>query len=188
LIKQDIEGKLVEFENQEFERQQEIYAKKYKEEKSILKEQEKEIDPDDISHYKHQWLLTIQNYARIKMLEKKLTTAREIYQKRVQKIQSHYQKHPEHDKEWLNYLSKIDYTEAQIECIRNGYENLKQEILIDNQTTNTVAASLPDIPSPPKISSGEGSTEENENKIMGEWQKISKNKKRKARRYKNTHS
>ena len=68
IIKQDVNGKLVEFEDQEFRKQQEVYAKKYEEEKSILLVQEKELDPDDISHYKQQWLLTIQNYASLKTL------------------------------------------------------------------------------------------------------------------------
>jgi len=203
VIKQDTEGKLVEFENQEFKRQQEIYARKYEEEKSILQEQEKELDPDDISYYKQQWLLTLQNYTRVKMMEKKLAAAQEAYQKRVKNIQLHYQEHPEHDKEWLDYLSEVNYTEAQIECIKKGYEDLRQEIIPDNtaeieldsdETTNTVAASLPDIPSPPRVSSSEESShspeggEGGEGGEAGEWRKVSKNKRRKTRRYRNSHS
>ena len=197
VIKQDANGKLVEFENQEFKKQQESYAKKYEEEQSILQEQEKELDPDDISYYKQQWLLTLQNYARLRMAEKKLEATKKSYEKRVQKIQEHYRCHPEHDREWLNYLSEIDYTDSQIECIRSGYEDLRVDILGDISVDDdkegeghSIAESLPEIPSTfTKITSSENSSissDSGEIKEDREWKRVSKNKRRKARRYKNS--
>ena len=198
VIKQDANGKLVEFEDQEFKKQQEAYARKYEEEKAALKEQEKELDSDDISHYKQQWLLTLQNYTRLKMLEKQLSTMKDTYEKRVRKIQEHYRLHPEHDEEWLNYLSEMDYTEAQIGCIKNGYQDLKGEILGDIPTTvlvqdskenQLIAESLPAIPSTVVSTSPDNSptsSDSGEIKEVGEWKRVSKNKRRKARRYKNS--
>jgi len=197
VIKQDANGKLVEFEDQEFRKQQEAYAKKYEEEQSILQEQEKELDPDDISHYKQQWLLALQNYARLQMMEKKLKDTKETYQKRVQKIQEHHRCHPEHDEEWLEYLSEVNYTDSQIECIRSGYQDLRVDILgdisvddSDSKEGHSIAESLPEIPSTiRKITSPENSpisSDSGEIKEDGEWKRVSKNKRRKARRYKNS--
>ena len=197
MIKEDVGGKLAEYDEQEFRRQQEKYKKKYEEEKAILHEQEKEVDPEDIAHYKQQWILAIQNFARLKMYHKKVASIEETYQHHIQKIRNHYTRHPNHDEEWLEYLKDLDYTEAQIECIQNAYFDLRKEILEekgdcdpnleelseeeDPPTSVHLAASLPEIPLPlQKQSSSEDSPEEQD----PDWHKVSKNKRRRARRRK----
>ncbi len=131
MIHVDSEGKLVQFETQEFKHQQQRRQDQYEKEKSLLAEQQMETDPTSVSHYKHHWLRAIHNYAQIQEAKEKLEHAQKVYEKRVKAIRAHYSTFPEHDTEWLSNLGVLDYTPSEMEAIEAGYISLRKEILKD---------------------------------------------------------
>ena len=131
MIHADPEGKLVQFETQEFKHQQQRRQDQYEKEKALLVEQQTEMDPHSIAYYKHQWLRAIHNYAQMKEAEEKLENAQKVYETRVKAIRTHYSTFPDHDTEWLTCLGALDYTPSEMEAIEAGYISLRKEILKD---------------------------------------------------------
>lgn len=178
MVHTDTKGKLVKFEDQEFKRQQEQYQKQYEKEQSLVKEQNAETDPSSISYYKHQWLLTIRNYARIQKLKHDLFQAEETYGKRVELVRNHCASFPEHDRDWLRHLQSAGYTDAQIEVIENAYRTLRGDVLpeeVRREVPETIDSSSIKISCPVKR------VKETKEKGAGEWHKVTGSKRRRQK-------
>jgi hypothetical protein len=143
-IHKDVDGKILDFEDQEYQRQQELYFNRLEREKATLDEQERELDPEDISHYKYHWLAILKNKVRLEDLRDKLDKAQQDFDKHKSIIEEHYNRHPKHDKEWLEYLISIGYSGEEVNIIKEKYELLKPEIL---GLRDPLVDSLPSPPS-----------------------------------------
>lgn len=128
----DDKGKLIKLENQEFQQEKEQYEKRIKLEKELIKEAEEETNPDSIEYYKRQCYLAIKHVTELEALQKKIAEVEQNYQKRAKLVKEHYQKHPNHDQEWLPYIKETltDRGELQLyHFLESGYQKYREQIL-----------------------------------------------------------
>jgi hypothetical protein len=100
-IHKDVEGNIVELENQEFKKKQAEYARRYESEQRQLQETIDATQPHSLAHFKQNALLALKHQESIERAEKALEEAQVKYNKRCAILRDHYQSHPEHESEWL---------------------------------------------------------------------------------------
>lgn len=128
----DDQGKLLKLEEQQLKQEKKQYEKRIELEKELVQEAEEETDPDSIEYYKRQCFLAIKHASEYEALKKKMQELEDNYQKRAKLVKEHYEKHPEHDKEWLPYIKPklIDRGELSFyHFLENGYQKYRDQIL-----------------------------------------------------------
>lgn len=131
-ISVDDKGKLIELENAEFKQEQQQYEKRIRIEKGLVKEAEEETNPDSVEHYKRQCYLAIKHYSEYESLRKKMEETLQNYQKRAALVKEHYQKHPEHDQEWLPHIKQTLENRGELSLyhfLEGGYKKYRNQLL-----------------------------------------------------------
>lgn len=128
----DVEGKLLKMEKQENERVLEQREKQYQKEKKTVEEATLKSDKTTMSYYKSQWLKIINMHKRVSELRSQLKECLNVYLNSVENVQEHHGMYPEHDKDWISTLSKLEYSSSQIESIQQQYNLLKPIIFGEN--------------------------------------------------------
>jgi hypothetical protein len=125
-------GKLVEFEQAEYDHMKEEYERRTKIEREVAEEAEKETDPDELEHFKRQAYLAIKNLSKWKHLQRETETAQKNFEKRRDLVRDHYRRHPEHEAQWLPYLKDklIERGEnALYQSLEAAYQEIREDLL-----------------------------------------------------------
>lgn len=128
----DDKGKLIKLENAEFQQEKQQYEKRIALEKELVKEAEEELDPDSIEYYKRQCYLAIKHYAEYEDLQKKMAETLQNYGKRAALVKAHYEKHPQHDQEWLPHIKTTLSERGELslyQFLENGYKKYREQLL-----------------------------------------------------------
>lgn len=128
----DNNNKIKEMENEKYKQDKEFYEKQIKLGQDINKECEDECDLNHIEHFKRQCYLCIKNKTMYETHKKNMETSLENYKKREILVREHYEKHPEHEKQWLEYLKEKLQERGELalyNTIEKGYEQYRDEIL-----------------------------------------------------------
>lgn len=125
----DVEGNIVKLEDQKFEREKKLYKEQKDKQLKRIREQSSEDDPSHPSYYRKEWLKTIRAHQRMKALREEINNLQKIYERSCFNLFEHHSKYPEHDKEWLDRLKELDYSEDTLSNIEENYHFLKDKIL-----------------------------------------------------------
>src|SRR5436853_2342667 len=128
----DTKGKLIELESADYKRQRQEFEKRVKIERDIMKEAEEETDPDSIEHFKRQCYLAIKNRSVYNKHCKEAEVALQNYRKRESAVRDHYNRHPEHEEQWLPYLKEKLIERGEMDLyngLANAYKEIREEIL-----------------------------------------------------------
>lgn len=129
-INVDMKGKIIKMENEEYERQKEIYEKRIQFEKDMLKECEDEINVHHLEHYKRAAYLVTKHYICYLELKKRTEEMYKNYELKKKALQEHYKLHPEHEEQFLPFLKEKllsrneDDLYYKIEAGYNEYKDL----------------------------------------------------------------
>jgi hypothetical protein len=113
-------------------RDRETYEKRAKREQEIAAEAEQETDRDHPEHFKRQAYLAIKNWSRYQHHKVAMEQALADYHKREAAVRDHYERHPEHEADWLPALKqKLCYREEMqlYQVIAAGYQELRPQLL-----------------------------------------------------------
>jgi hypothetical protein len=128
----DGHGNVLQLESSQYKSEVEAYEKRLKIEKDIIEEAETETDPDSLEHFKRQVFLAIKNKAEFETFSKKSEEALAKYKMREELVKEHYNKHPEHEEQFLPFLKQKLEGRGEKELylsIENGYNQIKNELL-----------------------------------------------------------
>lgn len=128
----DPSGKLMKLQQQQYQHDKEVFEKRAALEKDLVTEAEAETDPDSIEHFKRQAFLAIKNQSKVKFLEKELAHAKTMYAEREAAVRDHYQRHPEHEEQWLPYLKAklLERGESKMYGgLEQGYQEIREQLL-----------------------------------------------------------
>ncbi len=128
----DTRGKILKFESDQYKRDMEIYEKKVKEEDERIREAEEEWDIDSIEHFKRQCYLAIKNKSKYDELKKEMEMAHSMYEKRKSLVKDHYDRHPDHEASWLEYLKSKLIERGELDLyndIESSYLSLRDDLL-----------------------------------------------------------
>jgi len=134
----NMKGRLIKLESDQYKRDREQYEERAKIERELVKEAEEETDPDHIEHFKRQCYLAIKAKAKYQHHLDEYKSALDAYKKRESLVRDHYNRHPEHEKEWLPYLKEklIERGESDLyQMLETGYNELRNELLDITDTT-----------------------------------------------------
>lgn len=141
-VKVDMKGRLMKLESDQYERENEEFERRVKQERDIIKEAEDETDPDNIEHFKRQCFLAIKNRAAYQQHKREADMAWENYKIREANVRIHYAKHPEHEEHWLQYLRAklIERGEMNLYMsLEAAYKEIKNELLGITDETDSVS-------------------------------------------------
>ena len=128
----DIKGKLIEMESEAYKKDREIYENRVKLEQDIMKEAEEEKDENNIEHFKRQAYLAVKNYAKYIHHKKEMDESLENFKMRKVAVAEHYNRHPEHESQFLPYFKEKLAERGELELyhsIENGYNEIREELL-----------------------------------------------------------
>lgn len=177
----DNKGKILELESNEYKHEKEMYEKRIKQEKELLKEANEETNPDSIEHFKRQCYLAIKNKASYVVHTKEAEKSLESYNKHQKLVKEHFIKHPEHEKEWLPYLKEKLTERGELDLylnIEGGYKEIRNELLGLENTDLTIDDSQ--IKESSNLPCDDGVCLVQQNKPLSKRQKKNKKKKQKT--------
>lgn len=128
----DLKGRIIELESDQYKREREEYERRVQREREIMKEQEDEIDPDNIEHFKRQAYLAIKNRANYQHHSRETDSAWDMYKKREAAVRDHYVRHPEHERDWLPYLKEKLTERGEMSLyfsMEAAYKEIRDELL-----------------------------------------------------------
>lgn len=128
----DLQGKLLQLESSQYKYEKEMYERQMKLEEDIIKESEQETDPNSIEYFKRQCFLAIKNKAKFLFHDHEAKVALENYNKRKSLIKEHYQRFPNHEKQWLPYLKEKLTQRGELDLYNNieqAYLKIRDELL-----------------------------------------------------------
>jgi len=128
----DMHGKILKMENDEFNKQKELYNKNILYEKEIMEECELECDINHIEHYKRAAYLVTKHYMTYLELQKESEKMYKNYELRKKVLIEHLQRHPEHEAEFLPYFKEKLEQRGENELylrIENAYNKYKSIFL-----------------------------------------------------------
>lgn len=132
LVSIDTTGKIRDLETAQYKKDKECYEKRLKLERDLIQESEEEFDPENIEYFKRQCYLAIKYKAQYESQMKELEIINNNYKKREKLLREHYEKYPEHEKEWLPYLKEKLTERGELplyDAIETEYEKHRDELL-----------------------------------------------------------
>lgn len=128
----DVNNKILKMENDEFEKQKELYEKRKLYEQEMMKECELECDVNHIEHYKRSAYLVTKHYLAYLELKNESEKMYKNYELRKKVLQEHLQHHPEHEAEFLPYFKNKLSERGELDLyqkIESGYNEYKEIFL-----------------------------------------------------------
>lgn len=129
-------NKIIELESQQYKHDKEIYEKRLKMERDLLKEVSEESDPESLEYFKRQVFLAVKNRTRLEYLKKELEEIEKNYLEYQDKVREHFSKYPEHEKEFLPYLKDKLTERGELQlyyAVDSGYHKIREELLGINE-------------------------------------------------------
>lgn len=100
-VTMDLKGKIIEMESKEHQELLEAYEKKLQFEKDLLIETDKEMNVDDLEHYKRYAYLCTKNYSNYLELKKQSEQMLKEFEQNKKILKEHLVHHPEHEEQFL---------------------------------------------------------------------------------------
>jgi hypothetical protein len=149
LIHVDEKNRLVKMADKESDEEQAQHKEKERIQHEILEEKDRELNPNDIEHFRHNAMCLLENRSAIQLYKAKLQEAEDAYKLRVEAVCTHRARHPEHEDEWVDHEEKKfaeRYGTQMAAGIRAGWASLREELFPDiaavkAQTKNQTEAS-----------------------------------------------
>ncbi|HSW76364.1 MAG TPA: hypothetical protein VLG50_04940 [Candidatus Saccharimonadales bacterium] len=99
----DLQGKVIEMENEEFKHQKELFDKRQKLEKELMDECENELNVDHPEHFKRHAFVALKHYTDYLKHKQECEKSFELFTTRQQALQAHFTSHPEHERDFLDF-------------------------------------------------------------------------------------